>query len=105
MRKGPLFVLLTICLAGYAVASNYDHASQEVQEERYCEKVAQFVKSKGEFGWPDYRGIAFEFCDFDVEDSGMSEVPYQEPASLPGEVNGDRSVNSGKGRPDLPRRN
>lgn len=51
------FFLITAAVALVATlgwAGNSDLQEQEAQASEYCEMVALYHQSNGEFGWPDY---------------------------------------------------
>lgn len=50
-----LFTILMMFLA-FAVLSHMDYSDAVQQESLYCEMVAAWHESKGEFGWPPYNG-------------------------------------------------
>lgn len=35
---------------------------QQQQQDLYCEMVGIYKETKGEYGWPDYKGNAEEVC-------------------------------------------
>ncbi|QMP19209.1 hypothetical protein [Pseudomonas phage Persinger] len=49
-----------------AVMLTLDHARQpddlDQQQATYCEMVQTFKDTRGQYGWPDYRGNAAEVC-------------------------------------------
>lgn len=51
----PLLVLLAL-----AVIYTLDDARDV---DPYCEMVGIYNETKGQYGWPDYRGNAAEVCD------------------------------------------
>lgn len=40
----------------FGLVGNIDHDQQVLEQGEYCEMVALFVATDGEFGWPAYRG-------------------------------------------------
>ena len=42
------------------VATNGDELSHE--QRLYCEMVQIYKESNGHYGWPDFKGVASEFC-------------------------------------------
>lgn len=46
-----------------ALVNNPDEPDALTKEaQTYCEMVQQFKETKGQFGWPDYRGNAAKVC-------------------------------------------
>lgn len=54
-------------LIGIAVMLTLSHATSarddlEAMQNEYCEMTQLHKETKGQFGWPDYRGNAKEVC-------------------------------------------
>jgi len=57
---------LAFLIIGAAVILTLDDARHgddlDQQQTNYCEMVQTFKDTRGQFGWPDYRGNAAEVC-------------------------------------------
>lgn len=54
-------VICAMSLAGIVLLS-LNFSERNHQQELYCEMVGIYKETKGEYGWPDYKGIAGEVC-------------------------------------------
>lgn len=62
-EKMNSFVVCCLIAAIVAIAwlrHGLDDVNQ--QQDLYCEMIGIYKETKGEYGWPDYKGIAGEVC-------------------------------------------
>lgn len=54
---GALIILFGVfLLAAVVIVSTLDKRSEQNQASLYCEMVAEYKASNGEYGWPAYKG-------------------------------------------------
>lgn len=60
--KQAFWVLFGIALV--VLVNLPEHRADDLDKEQslYCEMVQTFKETKGQYGWPDYRGNAAEVC-------------------------------------------
>lgn len=61
MKPAIITFAIVGIIAALAVVGNADVREAEMQEQRYCEMVAEWDQSGGEYGWPPYQGR--EICE------------------------------------------
>lgn len=56
-RHGVLIILFGVfLLSAVVIVSTLDKRSEQNQASLYCEMVAEYKASNGEYGWPAYKG-------------------------------------------------
>ncbi len=60
-RLGAALVAIAI-VAAVLVVGYFDKESQDLEAAQYCEMHALWIESKGDLGWPDFRGTYAQEC-------------------------------------------
>lgn len=55
-------IIIAALVAGYLTTGFMDTQDAARSEATYCEMTRLYQETKGQYGWPDYRGNAEEVC-------------------------------------------
>ena len=58
-----LKIALACLVAAFLLTGLMDYQDANDDSATYCEMTALFEQTKGQYGWPDYRGNAAEVCN------------------------------------------
>jgi hypothetical protein len=58
MSKANLAGYLIVIIAAFGIAGMIDYQDESDQQQEYCDMVKVYNNSKGEFGWPNYKGAS-----------------------------------------------
>ena len=61
--EAKIAMLLGMIMCVIGVAGEGDYRSAVERDEEYCAMVEIYKSSRGEAGWPDYRGDYAEVCE------------------------------------------
>lgn len=62
-RKRVATALVAIAVAaGVLVVGYFDKQAQDLEAAQYCQMHALWIESKGDVGWPDFRGTYAKEC-------------------------------------------
>lgn len=62
-RKRVVTALVAIAvIAGVLLVGYFDKEAQDLEAAQYCQMHALWIESRGELGWPDFRGTYAKEC-------------------------------------------